>query len=219
MKDSKKSNASAAGVAPKQRNPAQEVPEASQPFLKENKKSAEFPTDRAFVYQIEPIEGHSLLLDKLRERLAFERSCIRLYDTLLQKILAMKTPPAAPGIEDLKQLRDEELDHFLLVANTLREMGIEPNRENPVASTDAVSKGILKVLSASRTSVPQCLSVLFSAELMDCASWQVLIQMANSMELTDLSQKFQQALATESEHVQKVRVWLSPYIHLGAAAA
>src|SRR5215203_6005478 len=65
--------------------------------------------------------GVVTLLDKLSERLAFERTGTRLYDALLGKCEALGE--SAPPLSELRRIRDEELSHFLLVNRAITSLG------------------------------------------------------------------------------------------------
>src|SRR5215207_2502499 len=57
----------------------------------------------------------ALFLDKLSERLAFERMGTRLYDGLINKCQTLDPGATNPSIEELQEIRDEEHQHFLML--------------------------------------------------------------------------------------------------------
>jgi rubrerythrin len=182
--------------------------------MKRTKKS--FRTGIALVPKEKQIV---LLLDKLCERLAFEKTGIRLYEAMLTKVMTLKVP-GQPSAEDLEMMRDEELDHFQLIHDMLKTFGGDPSAACAGASTtDVASSGILKVISDPRTTMSQSLSALLTAELTDHDGWQLLIQLAEGMGLEEPQMQFRQVLKTEEEHLQKVRSWLSQAVMLEAEAA
>jgi hypothetical protein len=62
----------------------------------------------------------SVLLDKLGERLAFERQGTRLYEGFLQKLAATPTEhDIGPSREELRHICDEELKHFKLLQKAI----------------------------------------------------------------------------------------------------
>ena len=63
------------------------------------------------------VKGEQLLLfmDKLGERLAFERTGTRLYEALVSKHEAFGSFPGGPTRDDLEHLRQEESQHFRLL--------------------------------------------------------------------------------------------------------
>jgi len=69
--------------------------------------------------------------------------------------------------------------------------------------------GIMQVLTDPRSSVPQCLQALLTAELTDNAGWELLIELTSSLGYDDMRVQFETALVHEEEHLQNVRDWLS----------
>ncbi|HEU4765938.1 MAG TPA: ferritin-like domain-containing protein [Pyrinomonadaceae bacterium] len=154
--------------------------------------------------------GMAVLLDKLSERLAFERMGTRLYEALLNKCEALGESSPGPTLDDIRQIGSEELEHFLMLNETITELGGDPTVESPSADVAAVaSMGIMQVLSDPRSSMAQCLQVLLTAELTDNAGWELLIELADNLGFQDMKTEFESALANEEEHLQNVRNWLS----------
>lgn len=148
-----------------------------------------------------------VLVDKLGERLAFERTGTRLYDYFINKCEAAKS--GAPiSIDTLKRFRHEEAQHFMLIADALESLGADPTSQTPGADVSAVaSGGVLQVLSDPRTSVDQCLEAMLNAELVDNAGWDMLVKLTDDMGLDDMSKDFQAALNEEDEHLMEIRQW------------
>lgn len=154
--------------------------------------------------------GMEVLLDKLSERLAFERMGTRLYEALLNKCEALGESSPGPTAEDIRHIGSEELEHFLMLNETISELGGDPTVESPSADVAAVaSMGIMQVLTDPRSSMAQCLQVLLTAELTDNAGWELLIELADNLGYQDMKTEFESALANEEEHLQNVRNWLS----------
>ncbi len=154
--------------------------------------------------------GMAVFLDKLSERLAFERMGTRLYDALLNKCETLGDDAAGPTIVDLEEIRDEEHRHFLLLNESITELGGDPTVQSPCADVAAVaSMGIMQVLMDPRTSVTQCLQAILTAELTDNAGWEMLIDVAEDLGHTELSDKFTEALNNEQKHLLNVQTWLS----------
>ena len=152
----------------------------------------------------------AVLLDKLSERLAFERMGVRLYEALLNKTEALGESTPGPTLEQIRHIGAEELDHFLMLNETIEELGGDPTIESPSADIAAVtSMGIMQVLTDPRSSMAQCLQAILTAELTDNAGWELLIQLAESLGYTDMTTEFQTALEHEEVHLQNVRAWLS----------
>jgi len=147
-----------------------------------------------------------VFMDKLGERLAFERSGVRLYELMIEKVQV--APSSIVSVDKLREIRDEEYAHFHLVAETLESMGGDSTAITPAANVIAVaSEGIVKVVSDPRTTVPQCITAIETIELIDNAGWDVLIQIADGLGLDDTASQFRNAFAREQEHLQTVRQW------------
>jgi bacterioferritin (cytochrome b1) len=154
--------------------------------------------------------GLAVFMDKLSERLAFERMGTRLYEALYNKLDTLGETSPGPTLEDIQQIGSEELQHFQLLTRTITEAGGDPTVQSPCADVAAVtSMGIMQVLTDPRTSLAQCLQAILTAELTDNAGWELLIQLADNLGYEELSTEFQEALTHEEEHVVNVRSWLS----------
>jgi hypothetical protein len=152
----------------------------------------------------------AVFMDKLGERLAFERMGTRLYEALYNKVETLGETSPGPTLEDIQQIGSEELEHFLLLNRTITEAGGDPTVQSPCADVAAVtSMGIMQVLTDPRTSLAQSLQAILSAELTDNAGWELLIQLADNLGYEELSVQFQEALTHEEEHLVNVRSWLS----------
>ena len=163
--------------------------------------------------------GMAVLLDKLSERLAFERTGTRLYDALINKCEVLGESSPGPTLAELRQIRDEELQHFLLLNKAVTALGGDPTVQSPCADTAQVaSLGIMQVLTDPRTSVPQCLQAILTAELTDNDGWQMLIGLAGELGYAELATQFQTALANEETHLASVRGWLEEQVLAQAQA-
>ncbi len=147
-----------------------------------------------------------LFLDKLGERLAFERSGTRLYDAFIAKCRTQPTP----GIEDeeLVHIRNEEAKHFALIGECIEFLGGDPTAQTPCADVSGVaSAGLMQVITDPKTTVAQSLSALLVAELTDNAAWEDLIALARKMGHDDMAAQFEDALQHEADHLATVRKW------------
>lgn len=150
-----------------------------------------------------------VLVDKLGERLAFERSGTRLYDGLISKFDAYGSWEGGPSRADLEQIRGEEHQHFTLLVDTIRALGGDPTAVTPSANLHAVaSKGLCAVISDPRTDLMQSMEAILTAELVDNDCWENLIDLSRALGRDDVAAEFDGALAQEREHLVKVRHWL-----------
>lgn len=155
-----------------------------------------------------------VLIDKLGERLAFERSGTRLYEALIVKCRgAAAEGQVNVSIDQLLHIHGEEAKHFKMLAEVLRQLGADPTAMTPSADVTSVqSIGIMQVLTDPRTTVAQCLGAILTAELSDHAGWELLIQLAEEMGQDEMVGQFRDALETEAEHLGIVKQLLQDAI-------
>ncbi len=161
-------------------------------------------------------ESPHILLDKLGERLAFERTGTRLYDALITKCEVMLDDiEISMTIDDLEDIREDEARHFLMVSDAIDSLGGDPTAQTPSADLCGVeSLGLVQVLNDPRTSIAQSLHAIVTAELSDKAGWETLIALADEHGLTDIVNNFTVALNNEREHLALVQTWYEEAIGL-----
>ncbi len=157
--------------------------------------------------------GHhpEVFINKLGERLAYERSGVRIYQQLIAKCTHAAealTPDLQLPIERMQQFCQQEEEHFDLLAQCLLKLGADPTAQTPDADASGVaSSGLMKVITDPRTSVSQCLQAMLAIEMADNAAWELLILLAQDMGMTDMAQQFEHALQQEDVHLREVREW------------
>ncbi len=165
-------------------------------------------------------ERMNVLLDKLGERLAFERTGTRLYEAIIGKSRTDRGWDGGPTEKDLIRIRNDELRHFGLLQRTIADLGADPTTMTPSADITAVaSMGLLQVITDGRTSLAESLHAIFIAELADEQGWDMLIQLARDMGQDDMAKQFQAAHEDEMTHVRDVRRWLDAYAQSEAGTA
>lgn len=160
----------------------------------------------------EIVSGHrpQVLIDKLGERLAFERSGVRLYEALIARCFLISDDLPPDMLETLQDFKEEELQHFKLVHDAMMSMGADPTAETPSADVAGVEgSGLVKVITDPRTTLPQALHAILAAELIDNAGWESLIELVSGLQQDDLVEQFQQALDSEELHEEQVKRWLN----------
>jgi rubrerythrin len=156
-----------------------------------------------------------ILLDKLGERLAFERTGTRLYDALLAKCDVMRGGPAGMTRDHVAAIRRDEARHFLLLKDAIESLGGDPTAQTPGADVAGVeSMGLVQVLGDPRTSLAQSLHALLTAELADRAGWETLIALSGAAGQEDLVAGFTLALEDEHRHLVLVQGWYHAAIGL-----
>jgi len=150
-----------------------------------------------------------VLIDKLGERLAFERSGVRLYEAIIAKCYARPEEIEESILSELIHFKDEEAQHFKLVHDAMVSLGADPTAETPCADVVGVaSMGLVKVVTDPRTDFSQSLNAILSAELIDNAGWEALIELAREANQEDLVARFEIALREEDQHLETVKQWL-----------
>jgi bacterioferritin (cytochrome b1) len=167
----------------------------------------------AFSAGKEKFKGHNpeVLINKLGERLAFERAGVRLYDAIILKCESSVDEAASSvvSVELLKQFRNEEAEHFLMVKSAMESLGADTTAETPDADMMGVaSMGISKVLTEPRTSISQCLEALQVAELADNAAWALLQDLCLGLGLQEMADDFEHAITQEERHAATIDTWL-----------
>jgi ferritin-like protein len=162
-------------------------------------------------------ERANVLLDKLGERAAFERSGARLYQAVLDKMSVLEPDPSGPSPEDLAEIEADERRHFMLVTEAIRTMGGDPTVMTPCADlTGVASMGFMQVVTDPRTSLRECLEVLLKAELLDNEGWAMLIELADGFEQTEMAEQFREAEEAEAQHLARVRGWVAALVESAA---
>lgn len=154
----------------------------------------------------------TVLLDKIGERLAFERTGTRLYETLLEKLAAGGGFEGGPTREQLERIRAEEAAHFHMLHEKMVELDGDPTAVTPSADLAAVtSMGVVAVVSDARTNLAESLEAILVAELADRDGWVRLVELAEQAGQDELARDCRHAEREEEEHLANVRSWLSAY--------
>jgi hypothetical protein len=178
-----------------------------------------------------------VLIDKLGERLAFERTGTRLYEALIMKLSGLQGPGdmkvnakdkadthtyealgsdgnlqavgSRVDLLSLQRLRHEEQAHMHVVRLALEELGADPTAMTPSADIAGVTAmGVMQTLTDPRTTLAQCLNALLTAELTDHAGWELLMELAEDLGHDDMALRFSVAATTEAGHLSIVKDWL-----------
>jgi len=146
-----------------------------------------------------------ILIDKLGERLAFERSGVRLYDAMIAKAKALGTADS-DLIPVLQHIRDEEFEHMNMVREAIETLGADPTAVTPCADVAGVkAMGVLQVLTDPRTNLAQGMGALLTIELEDNAAWELLIELAEAGGHPNIAKSFQKAKDQEDDHLVKIK--------------
>lgn len=161
---------------------------------------------------VELLKGNKavVFLDKLGDRMAFERTGSRLYQGLIARFQSSLTWEGGPSLEALEQIRRDELAHFALLRETVIELGSDPTVITPSADVCAVASiGLLQVVNDPRIKLSDALHAILVAELVDNEGWSLLIDLADELGHGTIAQRFAAAQAAEDRHLQTVRSWIT----------
>jgi len=152
----------------------------------------------------------SVLIDKLSERLAFERMGVRLYDAALRKFDAKGSLPGGPSRAELEEIHEDERRHLALVHEAIATIGADPTVQTPSADLEGVaSLGLVQILGDPRTDLREALQAILHAEAADRDGWELLISLAEGFEQEELATSFEEALRVEETHLIRVRGWVT----------
>jgi rubrerythrin len=223
--DAKKTIEGAAVGSPAPRHDAAELQEVRLAYSKEAPPMGTMPAPATLKGLgktiVDAVTGDktTVLLDKLGERLAFERSGVRLYELLLIKHDAGHPHQGGPTREELEAIRDDELRHFGVLVKAIRELGADPTAVTPCANAVAVaSMGLVQLLADPRTTLTQGLDAILMAELADNDGWDMLLELADAMGKDELVADLRTAQLDERRHLAQVRAWIATAL-LGQAGA
>jgi rubrerythrin len=148
------------------------------------------------------------LMDRLGERLAFERSGTRLYEAMITKCKAAGDGAAQPYLAELEHFCSEEMAHFKLLADCIEMLGGDPTAQTPGADVTGVeSTGLMQVVTDPMTSVTQSMHAILVAELADNDAWDELVTLAQQAGQDEMVRQFGQAREHERQHLATIRQW------------
>lgn len=146
-----------------------------------------------------------LLVDKLGERLAFERTGVRLYDAVITKLEA-SDGAGQKMIPELKHIRDEEAEHMFILKDAIETLGADPTAMTPCANVAGVmAVGPMQVVTDPRTNASQALNALLTLELTDNAAWESLIELTDKAGHPNIAKSFRKAVKQEEDHLQTIK--------------
>jgi len=153
-----------------------------------------------------------VFIDKLAERLAYERGGTRLYDAALVKVIALAAGTPVK-LERVKEIRNQEIEHAGILQQAIVDLGADPTAQTPCADLVGVqTMGLMQSVTDPRTSLVQTLSSLLAAELVDVASWELLSRLARDLGQDVLAEKFEHALNQENQHLVTISRWYEALI-------
>ncbi|NLE85888.1 MAG: ferritin-like domain-containing protein [Myxococcales bacterium] len=149
-------------------------------------------------------------IDKLGERLGFERSGVRVYEALISKFDHTGGFEGGPERMEVEQILREEFEHFRMLEAAIKKLGGDPTALTPSANFHAtMTSGVIASVVDPRTSFAQCLEAALLLELADNDCWDALVQLADRAGQNDMVADFEKAIRDERDHLLKIRTWLA----------
>jgi rubrerythrin len=146
------------------------------------------------------------VVDYLAERLAFERSGVRLYDAVLERLREAEEPEARALQPLLQRQRDEEQEHVRWLQGQLETLGAGPH---PMSARAQLSyeetRGLAHVILESTAPLPHLLHALLAAELVDHAGWDLLVALADEAKDGEAQRELHRRRDEEAQHLALCR--------------
>jgi rubrerythrin len=148
----------------------------------------------------------AFVLDVLSGRLAFERTGVKLYDAVIDKIERKAEPRFHAIVGQLRHIREEEKEHEEWLEAQIRSLGGHPEHQSEMAKLELEEgSGIERVIVDGHEKVIHLLHALLAAELADNAGWDVLVKLAGEAGDREAKAQFALRLAQEAKHLLYIR--------------
>ncbi len=142
------------------------------------------------------------VIDLLAERLAYERSGVKLYDAILKKVKASRHTQLKKLAKELKEHRDHEVEHAEWCEEQIRALGGDPDEKTEKALlVEIEAQGIEEIIFGDAP-LSQMFHALNMAELGDNAGWAQLVGIAEQCGDEEARAEFQERLDHEEEHLR-----------------
>jgi len=144
-------------------------------------------------------------IDLLNERLAFERTGVRLYDRMLLRMRLAENGEVQRMVDRMQRYRDQEREHEEWLEDQIRALGGDdhvPTEKSVLVLAE--TQGIERVVHRDPR-LDHDFHALLTAELADTAGWDLLVRMAEHFGDREAQREFRQRLREEQEHVLFVR--------------
>jgi rubrerythrin len=145
------------------------------------------------------------VIDLLNERLTFERAGVKLYDAIVGNMQRSGSPEVARMLPTMNVHRDQEKEHEEWLEAQIRKLGGDAHGKTEMSELiTAESVGVERVV-ASDTNLVHQIHALLTAELVDNAGWELLLELADDADDDEARWDFRKRLHEEEEHLIFVR--------------
>ncbi len=145
------------------------------------------------------------VIDLLNERLAFERTGVRLYDRMLLRMRLSADREIKRMVDRMQRFRDEEREHEEWLEDQIRNLHGDdhmPTDKSVLVLTE--TQGIERVVQRDPR-LQHDFHALLTAELADSTGWDLLVRVAEEFGDREARREFKQRHREELEHVLFVR--------------
>jgi bacterioferritin (cytochrome b1) len=144
--------------------------------------------------------------DLLCERLAFERSGIRLYDRIIAAMQASSDPELHSLQSTMEEHRAEEKEHEEWLEAQVRALGGDAGAACDGARLAArEAAGLEEIAANDANDLPHLIHALLAAESVDNSGWELLVELAEDVNDREARREFTRRLHHEREHLAFVR--------------
>jgi bacterioferritin (cytochrome b1) len=146
------------------------------------------------------------VLDLLTARLEFERTGVKLYDNVIERVRSAGVGDYARMLDTLKEHRDEEKEHEEWLEQQIRSAGGDAHGSTDMSRLEGTeSQGITKVILDGDPQLGHALHALLVAELADNAGWDLLVKIAAEAHDGEAKRGFRKRLHEEEQHLIYIR--------------
>lgn len=153
------------------------------------------------------------VIDLLTERLQYERTAVALYDAIMPKMRSSADPEIVKMLPQMMEHREQEKEHEEWLEEQIRNLGGDTHAETEMSKLSTLeSEGIGKVVLDGDPNIAHLFHALLSAELVDNAGWDLLVDLADEADDRDAKRSFKKRLHEEEDHLVFVRKALEKFM-------
>jgi ferritin-like metal-binding protein YciE len=146
------------------------------------------------------------VIDLLCERLAFERSTVKLYDRILEALRGAADASTRDLHATMQKHRQEEDDIAGWLEGRIRELGGDAGVQTDLARlATREAQGIEEVAANDAADVTHLLHALLAVEGVDNAGWELLVDLANAAGDDRAKRELERRHRQETQHLAFVR--------------
>lgn len=145
------------------------------------------------------------VIDVLAERLCFERAGVKLYDKVLEQMRQSKEQVVTEMLASMQEFRGHEKEHEEWLEDCIRRLGGDDKQMTERARLIAQEASGIEAVIMKDPELPHLFHALLAAELVDCASWDLLVELADDAGDRTARKEFKKRLAEENEHLTFLR--------------